>query len=317
MQPQTIVKLGDFEFSGLEVPSSIKVGGAQRTAVHELIGGTRIIDTMGRSDATLEWGGLFYGSTAVDRARYLDTLRILGTARSLTFSEFNYSVIVAEFHADFQRFNQIPYQISCTVIADLGNQTTTLAPAAIDDAINDDLGSVMVLAGGISDGPLSSLLGVLDAAIGAVSSFASAAQSVVNSVLTPLLAVQSRVNALVGSCGAVLSAVTTFGGLLPNSSGGAVSLASQVFNIEELEVLYQLQAILGRMATNLSTVKTSPNVITVAGGNLFRIAEEQYGDPMAWTGIAKANGLTDPFIVGTVTLYIPSVADESGGVLNA
>ncbi len=45
MQPQTIVKLGDFEFSGPEVPSSIKVGGAQRTAVHELIGGTISGDT--------------------------------------------------------------------------------------------------------------------------------------------------------------------------------------------------------------------------------------------------------------------------------
>jgi nucleoid-associated protein YgaU len=257
------------------------------------------------------------GSTAVDRARYLDTLRILGTAQALTFSEYSFNVIVSEFHADYQRANQIPYQISCTVLADLGNPTTTLAPAAIDEAINDDLGTVTVLIAQITDSPLSALIATLDTAIAAVTSFASAAQSVVNSVLQPLVAVQARVTVLIGVSGATLAAVTSFGGILPYSTSGASSLASQTINSEELQALYELSAILGRMNANLSTLKTSPNTITVAGGNLFQIAQAQYGNPMAWTGIAKANGLTDPFLMGTVTLYIPPTADTADGVLNA
>jgi nucleoid-associated protein YgaU len=57
--------------------------------------------------------------------------------------------------------------------------------------------------------------------------------------------------------------------------------------------------------------------VTTAGGNLFSIAGQQYGDATAWTGIAKANNLTDPFVQGTQTLNIPAKPDTAGGILNA
>lgn len=52
--------------------------------------------------------------------------------------------------------------------------------------------------------------------------------------------------------------------------------------------------------------------ITVAGGNLFAIAAQQYGDATQWYRIAAANGLDDPFLDGVVTLSIPS-AQTTGG----
>lgn len=36
----TTLNLGAFQFGSLEVPAEIEFGGAQRLAVHELIGGT-------------------------------------------------------------------------------------------------------------------------------------------------------------------------------------------------------------------------------------------------------------------------------------
>ncbi len=55
--------------------------------------------------------------------------------------------------------------------------------------------------------------------------------------------------------------------------------------------------------------------ITVAGGNLFAIAAQQYGDATAWLQIARANGLSDPFLSGLVTLTIPPYdRAQSGGV---
>ena len=57
------------------------------------------------------------------------------------------------------------------------------------------------------------------------------------------------------------------------------------------------------------------NTITVAGGNLFAIAAQQYGDATAWLQIARANGLSDPFLSGLVTLTIPPYdPTQSGGV---
>jgi nucleoid-associated protein YgaU len=68
---------------------------------------------------------------------------------------------------------------------------------------------------------------------------------------------------------------------------------------------------------NLAAVNSSPNVVMTAGGNLFQIAQEQYGDPTDWPAIAAANGLTDPFIQGLNTLTIPPQPGNSGGILDA
>jgi len=53
-------------------------------------------------------------------------------------------------------------------------------------------------------------------------------------------------------------------------------------------------------------------VITVAGGNLFALAYQYLGDATQWNRIASLNGLSDPQIVGVVTLKIPPV-DATGG----
>lgn len=57
--------------------------------------------------------------------------------------------------------------------------------------------------------------------------------------------------------------------------------------------------------------------ITIAGGNLFQIAAEYYGDAMGWVQIAQANGLTDPQIKGVITLHIPNYNGDASGVWNA
>ncbi len=319
MTPDTTVTLGDFEFADTEIPEVIAVGGSQRIAVHELIGGIRIIDAMGRADSALELSGLIRGTAAVARAKYLDTLRIQGSVQPLTWSEYSYSVIVSDFKAEYQRSYQIPYHMTLTVVADLANLTTSLTPSSIDTVMTADSGSVMGLGALISDSPLGALLGALNTAISAVASFANATQSVINSVLQPLTAVQARVSLLLAISAGTLATVTSFGGVLVSvpAAVSAQSLTAQALNIATWNALFDLQCLIGRMITNLSTVKTAPNVITVAGGNLFQIAQMEYGDAMAWTGIAKANGLTDPFLTGTVTLYIPALPDSSGGVLGA
>lgn len=53
--------------------------------------------------------------------------------------------------------------------------------------------------------------------------------------------------------------------------------------------------------------------ITVAGGNLFRIAAEQLGDATQWIRIAQLNGLPDFLVQGLVTLQMPSTNPNAGG----
>lgn len=319
MQADTVLTLGDFEFARYEVPEQITFGGEQRLVVHELVGGARVIDAMGRSDAPLEWSGLFQGENALARARYLDGLRVAGQSLILTWDEFMFEVVIASFRADYQRFYQIPYRINCTVLQDLSNPVTSIADAGIDDMIADDMNSANALGDLIGDGPLSDLLGTLDSAISAVSSFATAVQSTINSVLQPLAAVQARVQILVSSVGNTVANVATLGGILPNNpiAQQAAKLTGQVTAMTQLPQLYNLQSVLGRMGGNLGTIGKGTNSITQAGGNLYSMASKAYGDATAWTTLAKANKLTDPQLTGINTVSIPATPDGSGGVLNA
>ena len=46
--------------------------------------------------------------------------------------------------------------------------------------------------------------------------------------------------------------------------------------------------------------------VTVVSSNLFQVAADQLGDPLQWVNVAQENGLTDPFLNGTVVLRIPA-----------
>jgi hypothetical protein len=48
-------------------------------------------------------------------------------------------------------------------------------------------------------------------------------------------------------------------------------------------------------------------IIHVSGTTLFKVAMEQFGDPLQWTAIAELNGIVDPWISGQTELAIPPV----------
>jgi hypothetical protein len=54
-------------------------------------------------------------------------------------------------------------------------------------------------------------------------------------------------------------------------------------------------------------------MLTVAGGNLFRIAAEQLADATQWIRIAELNNVSDPMVVGVTTLLIPEINSGAGG----
>lgn len=319
MTPDTVLTLGDFSFSSFEVPEEIHFGGSQRLSVKELIGGKRVIDCMGRSDRPLEWSGVFTGGDAADRAQRLDFLRQGGLAQDVSWGKFKYRVVVREFEATYLRSYRIPYHITCEVVADQASPLQEVAVASVDAAIEDDFNTASGLGGVIGDDNLSALLGGLDTAISAVSSFANAAQSTINSVLQPLGAVQQRVTTLIGASTLTLQNVSTFGGVLPNTpfSQAPLRLAAQTNDMLQTNRLFCLRNVCGRMSANLTSINSPQKTVSTAGGNLFQMAQVQYGDATAWTALAQANGVTDPFIKGTATIAVPRQPGGTGGILNA
>lgn len=318
--PDFALKLGDFQFKDLEVPESLPFGGTQKLAMHDLVGGTRVIDSMGAFCGPVEWSGWLLGTDALARARQLDDLRERGASLLLQWSEIYYAVVIRDFRADFQRSYKIPYKIVCEVASDLSKFAGSDTGQSIDGQIKSDAAAVTDMGSAIGDGTLSGLIDSANSAIGTVASFANAAQATLNNVLQKVTAVRDRAQALVASANSELMKVATLGGVLPNNplAQQVAKLSGQINSALSLPVLVQLDRVAGRMQMNIGSVYKSAKHVVTAGGDLMKLAAKEYDDAMAWTSLAKANPelLWDPLIQGVRTLIVPPDKDTAGGLPN-
>ncbi|WP_432734717.1 hypothetical protein [Ralstonia solanacearum] len=319
--PDLILQLGDFQFQQQEIPESIPFGGVQRLVRHDLVGGTRIVDAMGGFTEPISWSGWLRGENALARARQLDAMRAEGVSQLLQWSELSFAVVVQSFNADFQRFYQIPYRITCEVVEDLTLSTAGQGIPGVDDLISGDLGIASGFMSTLSGLGLDSAFSTMQSAIQGVSSFANAAQSTLNGVLQPIAAFRTQAQTLIAQTNNTLMNVTTLGGILPNNpiSTQVSKITQQIVAAQNLPTLVQLDRVVGRIQGNIGSIYSSAKQQTVAGGNLMQMAAKEYGDAMAWTGLAKANPQLggDPQITGIQTVTIPPSKDSVGGVLNA
>jgi len=136
--PDFILTLGGIGFQKLEIPESIRGGGAQQLQTHKYGNGERTVDAFGPDDGPLSWSGIFLDDTAEARCQQLDTLRKLGDPVSLVWSSFSYLVVIKEFTWAFERFYQIRYELSLEVVVDRV-QPVSDVPADADNTISNDI----------------------------------------------------------------------------------------------------------------------------------------------------------------------------------
>ncbi|MEN7527028.1 hypothetical protein [Cupriavidus sp. DL-D2] len=316
-----VLKLGDFTFERNEIPEQMPFGGEQALVVHRLVGGTKIVQAMGDFTGPISWSGWLEGQDALARARQLTAMRVAGVPVVLTWSEQSYAVLIHTFEPVFRLFHKIPYQITCEVIEDLTLSTAGTGDASIDDLINGDILDASGLAESIGDFTLTGLMNTVNSAISGVSSFANAAQSTLNSVLQPIAAVRQQVGTLIASVNNTMINVTTLGGIVPNNpiAKQVQNISNQIVAAQQLPLLVAMDRTVGRAQMNIGSIYSSAKQITTAGGNLLDMAAKEYGDAMAWTGLAKANPQLggDPQVSGIQTITIPPSKDTVGGVLNS
>ncbi len=140
--------LGPIAFQGFELPQGVTWGGAQNLAVHQLPGGERVIDLMGRNHGDIVWEGIFTGPDAATRARGVDLMRASGGVWPLSWNFFFYTVVVSRFEAEYMAQNGIPYRITCSVVRD---EAESVAGAALSltASIANDLGTAMTYGSGV------------------------------------------------------------------------------------------------------------------------------------------------------------------------
>lgn len=107
--------LGGVVFRDFEIPEEISYGLEHRLEQHRLVGGARVTDAMGPDHAPIHWRGHFRGKDAISRAKKCERLVASGAQVSLSFGGLHWQVVAQKFEANYQRFYEIPYTISCEV----------------------------------------------------------------------------------------------------------------------------------------------------------------------------------------------------------
>lgn len=138
-----ILSLGGIIFTNFSPPERMPWGGRQAAAVHKLIGGSRVIDTMGPDDRDISWSGIIFDNDALDMAQALDALRVQGTPLPLSWGAQSAVVVITEFLAEMIRWPvYIEYEITCAVAINGAQGALGLINLGVDSLVSADLGAM-------------------------------------------------------------------------------------------------------------------------------------------------------------------------------
>ncbi|GAN76356.1 hypothetical protein [Acidisphaera rubrifaciens] len=239
--------LGPVVFDGFEVASGVSFGGGQRLVVHDLPGGRRVVDALGRQDMTIGFRGFFSGSDATLRARLVDELRASGALLPLIWDVFFYSVVVRSFVADYQCGWWIPFRLECLVVRD---EASALIETAVDlgASVVADLGAAAAQALPLvpSIGAAQAAASQSGAAVAGTGAYLAASAGVAQA--------QGALTASVGTAEGAIDPATLFGG--GSAGAGIASLGAMGAATGSLAALVTASGYAGRAARNLGNAST-------------------------------------------------------------
>jgi hypothetical protein len=145
-----VLTLGGVTFQNYDYapPDEIPFGGEQAMKIHDLPGGSRVIDILGPREADISFKGFIFSESAFETAQALDAMRAAGQPVALTFAGTYRTVVVKHFGGVIHRFpNWVGYHITCTVASNPMNGALGSIISSIDSLIGADLG-LAAFAGG-------------------------------------------------------------------------------------------------------------------------------------------------------------------------
>ncbi|MGI4945763.1 MAG: hypothetical protein ACRYHQ_35260 [Janthinobacterium lividum] len=135
------VTLGPLVLTGVEVPDALAIGGQQALVIHKLVGGDRIIQSMGPDPDPITLAGMFTGPGAQARAIHLATLRDAGKPVRLGYPGGSLMVVIRPASYVYRlQGTVIPFQVTVEVLPTTVPPATA-SPAALSDLVRPDLAS--------------------------------------------------------------------------------------------------------------------------------------------------------------------------------
>lgn len=284
------------EFADFELPQVMQFGGEQLLEVHQLMGGRRIIDALGPSDAPLSWSGVFLTSSGLKRARFCDTLRRTGEQCTLTWDEFSYTGVVSKFEADYTRAGlYVPYKITLTVAEDQTGLITALPTASVSSQIAGDMADAASLTSTIGDSTLTGLMGTVQStvssALAAVAPVANGLVSIANTGTALAASVTSTINSAIASATAAVSPALS----AINSALSAVSSAQA-----------QVQSLISSAESTVKSIANSASL--VVGTPVATMVSKFTSQATAAISLPSLNSLNN--ILSTTTMNLGALATQ-------
>lgn len=302
------LSIGDVVFSDFEIPERLtSLGGTQQIAEHRFPGGRITQQTFGPFPNHLEWSGLLLGTTAFQRMRQLDRLRIAGQSVMFAFGETTMQGMVSEFNPVPHHQWLVPYTLKFQPSRDL----TAFQPwdqiLSVFSIVNSALNRLNVI------------LGILVPS-GGGSTLANVQAQLFYFPLPPTLA--PPLTNFVSLSAAALQAALGLPQDISPGDGAAIVAAASVVQVIAVPLTQSTDPtvsspaidMLGYVSTVVTAVSSptlqSVTTIQVTNPNLFTLAAQYYGDATRWQSIASASGIfpPDPMPVGSFTLTIPAVS---------
>ena len=282
---------------GFEVPQDLEVGLETWGSVHKLPQtGTStpkiIVQTFGVFPKPIKWEARFLGATAEARAKTLASAQVQQRVVPFVAGARSWDVVIWDFTEKIYSRYDIGYTIELHPLAErsgrvsLGLLSLNASNALYTQytAFTAQLAAIAVL-NDVRLSPLSSSLTTTTSAI-------FAAQPESQASFSTLLGLQTTV-------GSTITAASTVMASLSSSTlvaDAAVYLAANT-------TLSTAQSYLTTLGEYTGANKSS--VVMQNGGDLFTVAATQLGDWTRAFDLAAANGLTDPFLSGPVSVTIP------------
>jgi len=273
--PTSDTDTGAFSTGGqtnLETPDELKIGVTQKLVTHDLIGGTRVAQSLGYSFKDVTWTGRLFGNI-LPRARALQQMAANGREQRLKFVDERYDVVVLEFEVTYRHRFYYEYSITVRPIRDVSGRFTkgSSSPANVDQAALAQLTRAQALLVQMT----------------AANAAAATLQTSLNSAATVLAGVSpiesaigsNTLNTVIAAIGIAIAAASVYQTSTGNTYGNGHAVATQSY----LDTLTVLQANVKR--------GQSPSTMQVVGGNLVQIASQVYGDPSYADQLRVANGL--------------------------
>jgi hypothetical protein len=139
-----VLALGPIIFSDFSIPERMPFGSAQMLKKHKLIGGQRVIDTLGPDDRDLTWSGIFWGDNALEQAQEVDALRALGQPLGLSWGGGSYTVVIESFTPDVQRLpNCVPYSITVVIAINGAHGSLGAVAQGVDSLVQSDMAEAL------------------------------------------------------------------------------------------------------------------------------------------------------------------------------